>query len=273
MQNSSKKPLKRWGQHFLKDKNIAAKIANSISPSTLPMVVMEIGPGKGILTEFLVKKADAYIGVEIDSSLAKELEETYGHQSEVRFISKDFLQISIAEYFLNYPDSRHIIVGNIPYNITSPILFKIYEDSDIIDEAILMMQKEVAERMVAPPSTKAYGLLAIFSQLFAEVKLLFTVPPHLFYPPPKVDSAVVKLRLRQQVKEQFADFTFFQKVLRHCFQHRRKMLRKSLSMLFSAELLSKLSADLTQRPEQLSIDDWKQLIDHIYLEMRKDRDL
>lgn len=260
-------PKKKWGQNFLSDPNIARKIVAAAGEISGP--VIEIGPGQGALTGLLLASGQPYTGIEIDPALTAQLRERYGHLPNFRLIEGDFLTLDLAALAGAYPGPP-VVVGNIPYNITSPILFRLFDYADLLDQAVLMMQKEVAERLHAPVGTKAYGLLAINAQLFAEVEYRFTVPPHLFFPAPKVSSAVLRLRFRKGVQDQFSDFTFFRKILRHCFQHRRKMLRKSLSMLFSPALLSTLSADLTRRPEQLSIPEWQQLSESIHLQSVKE---
>ncbi len=255
-------PKKRLGQHFLSDRNIARKIV-AAAQSEAPRLIIEIGPGKGVLTDLLVTSGEPYVGVEIDSRLARWLRERFGKLAHFHLLEQDFLTLDLRELIARFPDHLPVVVGNIPYNITSPILFKLFEDADRLHLAVLMVQKEVGERMIARPSTKAYGLLAIYSQLFAEVELLFRVPAKLFRPPPKVDSAVMRLRFRPDVRESFTDFALFEKVLHHCFGQRRKMLRKSLSALFSPDLLRKLGVDLTRRPEALTIPEWKALTETI----------
>ncbi len=262
-------PKKRWGQHFLTDKNIACKIVAAAVEHPPPLLILEIGPGTGVLTELLIPAASQYLGIEIDPSLAKTLRERYASMQNVRILVSDFLEIDLAKILKPFTGLHTVVVGNIPYNITSPILFKIFENADRINEAVLMMQKEVAQRLVAQPGSKEYGLLAINTQLFTEVKYLFTVAAHLFYPAPKVESAVVRMKLKCNVPQMFSDFALFRQVTRYCFRHRRKMLRKSLSMLFSPDLVRTLSADLTQRPEELSIDEWKELCEMIHQQVVK----
>ncbi len=256
-------PKKRLGQNFLTDKNIARKIINAIDVP-VPRLIIEIGPGQGALTDLLLDSGDQYLGIEIDPGLAEILQKRFSTASNFMLLKKDFLDVDISKITNQFSGKNVVVIGNIPYNITSPILFKLFDNADILTQSILMMQKEVGQRLSASPSTKAYGLLAINSQLFAEVRPLFTVPAKLFFPKPKVDSVVVKLDFKKNVREAFADFELFRKVLRHCFQHRRKMLRKTLSMLFSPTLLTKLGADLTRRPEQLSISEWRELTNSIY---------
>ncbi len=261
-------PKKRLGQNFLKDKNIARKIVATIE-APHPILVIEIGPGSGVLTEFALNEAEEYIGVEIDLSLIEMLRKRFSKHSNFSLIRQDFLEFDLAKTLKKFPDHSKIILGNIPYNITSPILFKLFDQSDYLDQAILMVQKEVGNRIRAKEGNKDYGLLSIFSQLFADIDYLFKVPAKLFSPKPEVDSAVIRFGFKRKVKEQFPDFELFRKTLRTCFQHRRKMLRNSLSLLFSEDDLVKLSIYLTQRPEQLSIQQWKELFHQIYRNIEK----
>ncbi|MFQ5584635.1 MAG: 16S rRNA (adenine(1518)-N(6)/adenine(1519)-N(6))-dimethyltransferase RsmA [Calditrichia bacterium] len=263
------RPQKRFGQNFLKDKNIARKIVSLIElPS--PLLVVEIGPGKGVLTEFLLPVCEKYIGVEIDNILVQNLREQYGANPNFTVIQQDILDVDLGEFILQYPEHSFAVIGNIPYNITSPILFKLFEKADMIHQAVLMVQKEVAERITAKPGSKAYGVISIFSQVFAHVRYSFTVPAKLFYPAPKVDSAVLHFCFRKNVTAQFPDFELFSNTIRCCFRYRRKMLRNSLSVLFSKEVLRKLEDPLTRRPEDLTIDEWRILVDKIHTLLKKD---
>jgi len=256
-------PKKRFGQNFLKDKNIAQKIIKAID-APHPRLIIEIGPGSGILTEFVLHNTEDYLGVEIDRSLIEVLQNRFSGLSNFSLVLQDFLEFDLTKTLKKFPDRSRTILGNIPYNITSPILFKLFDHSDLLDQAVLMVQKEVGNRIRAKEGGKDYGLLSIFSQLFAEVSYLFNVPAKLFFPKPKVDSAIIKFRFRKKVKDGFADFELFRKTVRTCFQHRRKMLRNSLSQLFSGDVLSKLDFSLSQRPEQLSIDQWIKLFQQIH---------
>jgi 16S rRNA (adenine1518-N6/adenine1519-N6)-dimethyltransferase len=202
--------------------------------------------------------------VEIDTNLIKVLNERFSDRSKYSFIHQDFLEFDLMNSIEKPSDHSKIILGNIPYNITSPILFKLFDHADFLDQAVLMVQKEVGSRITAKEGRKVYGLLSIFSQLFAEVDYLFSVQAKLFFPKPKVDSAVIKFNFHKKVKEEFEDFELFRQMVRTCFQHRRKMLRNSLRHLYSDEVLSKLSGSLSLRPEQLSIPDWKELFRSIY---------
>lgn len=256
-------PKKRLGQNFLKDKNIARKIVKAVD-APHPRIIIEIGPGSGVLTEFVLHEAESYLGVEIDQSLIEVLEKRFSTHANVSILRQDFLEFNLVKTLKKFPKHSKIILGNIPYNITSPILFKLFDQADYLDQAVLMVQKEVGIRIRAKEGGKDYGLLSIFSQLFAEVTYLYNVPAKLFFPRPKVDSAIIKFNFHKGVKDGFADFELFRKIVRTCFQHRRKMLRNSLSHLFNEDILVKLNVPLTLRPEQLSIMQWKDLFQQIY---------
>lgn len=254
-------PRKKWGQNFLRDGNIARKIVAAAfeTEGDLPAII-EIGPGQGALTEILLQHETAYTGIEIDPELSRELQRRFGQMDNFDLIEQDFLDVDLPRLIDSLKPAPVSVIGNIPYNITSPILFKLFDNADNIQQAVIMMQKEVGERLIAGRGSKAYGLLSINAQLFADVKRIARVPAHLFFPRPRVDSVVIRLRFRRGARDSFSNFSLFRKISRHCFQHRRKMLRKSLSMLFSVDLLTKLDADLTRRPEQLSIESWQKLV-------------
>lgn len=261
------RPRKRFGQHFLTDPTVADRIvAAAAMPDDdgRPRLVIEIGPGPGILTEGLLDGADAYAGIEIDRDLARDLRERFGGRPDFDLVEDDILKVDLPALIDRYPGHRTVVVGNIPYNITSPILFRLFDHADRLHGAVLMMQREVADRLVAAPRTKAWGLLTIHTELFAEAETVCKVGARQFHPPPKVDSTVLRLRFRHGVREGFADFELFRRVVRHCFHMRRKMMRNSLSGLFSPDLIAKLSADLTRRPEELSVDEWRRLTDTIH---------
>lgn len=261
-------PQKRLGQNFLKDKNVARKIVKAID-APRPRLIIEIGPGTGVLTEFALQETERYLGVEIDQSLNETLQTRFSGHSNFSLVSQDFLEFDLALALSEYPDHSKVILGNIPYNITSPILFNLFDYADSLDQAVLMVQKEVGNRIRAKPGGKDYGLLSIFSQIFADVSYLFSVPAKLFFPKPKVDSAIIKFQFREEAKDGFEDFELFRRIVRTCFQHRRKMLRKSLSQLFSLDVLTKLGTSLSQRPEQLSINQWKEICQQIHQTIEK----
>lgn len=244
------KAKKSLGQHFLKDQNIAKKIVNSLSGNGYTDVI-EVGPGMGVLTQYLIEKKNFDINVvEIDGESITYLQQHFP-QLEGKILNKDFLRIDLTAYF----KKPGAIIGNFPYNISSQIFFKILENRDIVIEAVGMIQKEVAERLAAPPGSKTYGILSVILQAFYKIEYLFTVSPHVFAPPPKVKSAVIRLT-RNARKNLNCDEVLFVKVVKTAFNQRRKTIHNSLKPL---NLTSDNHPLLKMRPEQLSVDDFVQL--------------
>ncbi|MGH1365240.1 MAG: 16S rRNA (adenine(1518)-N(6)/adenine(1519)-N(6))-dimethyltransferase RsmA [Calditrichia bacterium] len=260
----NQRPRKRFGQNFLTDTYTMQRIVASLRLSADSLIV-EIGPGKGALTRYLLESGHQYVGIEIDRNLASVLRREFSSNANFSLLEGDVLDLDLPTFLANHADKKVSIIGNIPYNITSPILFQLFENHNYLYEAVIMMQREVALRIAADPGGKLFGLLAINSKIYTEAEYLFSVGAGLFYPKPKVDSAVCRFTFKRDALQDFPDFALFQRIIRTAFQHRRKMLRKSLSMLFPAELLSKLDADLTLRPERLSLEDWKKLADCAYM--------
>ena len=256
------RPSRKWGQNFLTDANVARKIAAAVQTPP-PRLLIEIGPGKGMLTRYLLEYQEPYVGIEIDPQLAAYLKETYGNLSHFHLLEGDFLEMDLQALVANYPEHHPVVLGNIPYNITSPILFKLLDHATRLREAILMVQKEVALRLVADPGTKDYGILRILTAVWADVTYLFTVPAARFYPRPKVDSAVVRLQFSSRYAEKIADYNLFRTIVRHSFQQRRKMLKNSLIPLLPEGIMDKLKDVWRKRPEQLSIDEWIALSNQI----------
>jgi 16S rRNA (adenine1518-N6/adenine1519-N6)-dimethyltransferase len=252
---ASIRPKKSLGQHFLRDGNIARKIVAAIGPGP-DDIILEIGPGEGSLTKHLAPRVRRVIAVEIDSRIAGRLREEYAG-SVVEVLHGDFLATDLARMAGAYDagmSGRMRIVGNIPYNITSPILFHILDNRTCIGDATIMMQKEVARRLVAHAGTKDYGILAVFCQLCADVRVLFDVSPSAFFPKPKVTSSVVRLRMLAAPRYALADEQFFRGMVRAVFGKRRKTLRNSLKPFVEANgLHMPEDEDLSRRPEDLSI--------------------
>jgi len=247
---------KSLGQHFLKDKNVVRKIAD-LAEIEENEAVWEVGPGKGILTEELLLQKCNLTCFEIDKSLSPILHEKFG--TSINLVNKDILKINWKEY-LN--DKQIKIVANLPYQITSPFLFRVTEHADNFKRVVVMIQKEVAERISAGVGTKDYGRLSLKMQFYFNVEYGFTVKPHLFFPPPKVDSAVIVLTPRKD-KPVLKDERFFWRVVEVAFQNRRKMLRRNLRVLLSKEKIEELSAnckiELTRRGETLTEADFIEL--------------
>jgi 16S rRNA (adenine1518-N6/adenine1519-N6)-dimethyltransferase len=247
-------PKKNLGQHFLKDKSIAGKIVGSLTGEGYSGV-LEIGPGMGILTEYLLKRDFPEFGVvEIDNESVHYLKENFPALKNI--ITGDFLKLDIDSIF----EGPIAIIGNFPYNISSQIFFRILEHRDKVVEVCGMLQKEVAERICAGPGTKTYGILSVLLQAFYSAEFLFTVPNTVFSPPPKVRSGVIRLR-RNNVKNLACDEDLFFKVVRAGFNQRRKMLRNSIKSAF--DVRSEDHSTLLSRPEQLTVDEFVSLTNWI----------
>ncbi|MDO9634259.1 MAG: 16S rRNA (adenine(1518)-N(6)/adenine(1519)-N(6))-dimethyltransferase RsmA, partial [Paludibacter sp.] len=236
---------KYLGQHFLKDLEVARRIAESLA-LTAPTPVLEIGPGTGVLTQFLLKDPNIeLVAVELDSESVSYLGR---HFPELKVIEADFLKMNLNEVF---PD-KFCIIGNFPYNISSQIFFKMLENRDRIPCLVGMIQKEVAERMAAKHGNKTYGILSVLMQAFYTIDYLFTVHEHVFDPPPKVKSAVIRLT-RNDVNELGCDEQLFKTVVKTAFNQRRKMMRNSLNPLVEKDHPMYADVLFNKRPEQLDV--------------------
>ena len=297
------RPKKNLGQHFLVDLSIAQRIADTVDEPYADLPVLEVGPGMGVMTQYLVKKPRPLKVVEIDRESVAYLKGTLFSRCEVRgarcentsameedcnsganisrasylvprpsknvtIIEGDFLRMDLTEVFGGQP---FVLTGNYPYDISSQIFFKMLDNKDLIPCCTGMIQHEVALRMAAKPGNKQYGILSVLIQAWYDVEYLFTVEPGVFNPPPKVQSAVIRM-VRNQVTDLGCDWPLFRRVVKTTFNQRRKMLRVSLRQLLSNDQLSNLttaagdaplsqnaSVDLTLRPEQLTIAQFVEL--------------
>jgi len=241
---SKVRPKKNLGQHFLKDRNIAEDIAGTLTGKGYDSV-LEIGPGMGMLTEFLMNRNfKDFRVIEIDNESVHYLKQNFPGLKEI--IRGDFLTMDVGSYF----QGKMAVIGNFPYNISSQILFKVLDHREKITEVCGMFQKEVAERICAPPGTKTYGILSVLLQAYYSAEYLFTVSEEVFSPPPKVKSGVIRLR-RNQVKELECDEVLFKRVVKAGFNQRRKTLRNSVKSAF--DLQRDDYEDFGLRPEQLSV--------------------
>ena len=251
---------KHLGQHFLNDESIAEKIANTLSFEGYNNV-LEIGPGMGVLTKYLLQKKTTTYVIEIDTESVEYLKSHYLNLAD-RIIEKDFLKYDIAQVF---KDDPFAITGNFPYNISSQIVFKTLEMREQIPEFSGMFQKEVAERICSKEGSKVYGILSVLTQAFYDAEYLFTVPPSVFNPPPKVDSGVLRLT-RKANYHLPCDETLFFKVVKTAFQQRRKTMRNSLKTFNLSDNL-KANTIFDQRPEQLSVNAFIELASAIQSEL------
>ena len=248
---------KHLGQHFLTDKNIAFKIVESLRPENRYVQVLEVGPGMGILSDFLLLKTDLNVSlIDIDTESYLYLQKKYPQLGE-RLINADFLAMDFPAFFFG----PMAIIGNFPYNISSQILFKVLDNRQQVVEVVGMFQKEVAERCTAKAGSKEYGILSIFLQAYYKVEYLFTVKAGVFNPQPKVLSAVIRLT-RNEVTELNCDEKLFWQVVKAGFNQRRKTLRNALSSLINKEkMIDNPTLDL--RAERLNVADFVKLVNEI----------
>ena len=234
------------GQHFLKDETIAEKIGDTLTLEGYKNV-LEIGPGMGVLTKYRIEKDIELIAMDLDNESIEYLEKNYPNKN-LKILEADFLKFDISQLF---GKEQFAITGNFPYNISTQIVFKTLEWKDQIPEFTGMFQKEVAQRICETEGSKAYGILSVLTQAFYEAEYLFTVPPSVFNPPPKVDSGVLRLRRKEDYSIPCDEKMLF-RVVKTAFQQRRKTLRNSLK---SFDISDKLKEDTIfgQRPEQLSV--------------------
>jgi 16S rRNA (adenine1518-N6/adenine1519-N6)-dimethyltransferase len=259
------KPKKRFGQNFLQDENILNKILKEINPQSDDLII-EIGPGYGALTQKLLSSTKNLIAVEIDNELANTLREKFPH---LHLINEDFLETDLSK--LTSQQTKLRIVGNIPYNITSPILFKLIANNKMIKDAVFMVQLEVAKRMTADRGTKDYGILAVVLKYFTESELCFKISPNVFFPKPNVFSALIHIHfkeMKQSTEEQKQDVRhfdeFFIQIVKAAFGNRRKTLKNSLGNSIFHEIdFSNSGIDMSLRAENLNVDDFVKLTKYV----------
>jgi len=246
------RPKKHLGQHFLTDLHIAEKIATSLSGNMGVEKVLEIGPGMGVLTDFLLKSSfDLYV-VDVDKESIDYLNQKYPQLGE-KIIFGDYLKMDINK-MMNGP---YAVIGNFPYNISSQIFFRVLESKSLVSEVVCMLQKEVAERIASPKGNKDYGILSVLLQAYYDIEYLFTVPPEVFDPPPRVNSGVIRLK-RNSIEKLGCDEKWFFKVVKQGFSTRRKTLRNALKVFGISDSL-KEDPILDKRAEQLGVEDFVSL--------------
>ena len=255
------KPKKFLGQHFLKDLRVAQDIADTVdSQPELP--VLEVGPGMGVLTQFLVKKERTVKVVEVDYESVAYLREAFP-SLEDHIIEDDFLKMNLNRTFDGNP---FVLTGNYPYNISSQIFFKMLDNKELIPCCTGMIQKEVAERIAAGPGSKTYGILSVLIQAWYEVEYLFTVSEHVFNPPPKVKSAVIRMT-RNQTRDLGCNEKLFKQVVKTTFNQRRKTLRNSIKPILGKESSILQDEIFNKRPEQLSVQQFVELTNMVEKEL------
>jgi len=246
------KAKKHLGQHFLHDKKIAERIVNALPENALENNLLEIGPGTGVLTDFILqKKSSGFVALDVDEESVAYLKQHYPKHAD-QFLFADFLN-----YDLNKIVSGNFnVIGNFPYNISTQIMFRVLEYRNQVDYVVGMFQREVAKRIAEKPGSKEYGILSVLLQAYYDIEYLFTVNEGVFSPPPKVKSGVIRLK-RNQTKQLKCNEELFFKVVKTAFNQRRKTLRNSLRSLLSEEQLS--LEILNKRAEQLSVKDFEEL--------------
>lgn len=253
---------KSLSQHFLKEVSFGKRIVDSMGIQNTDRIV-EIGPGDGVLTEWLMKSSAYCItAVELDKRLYPFLLARFGNDKRFHLVESDFLKVDLAHLSLSGEKVR--IVGNLPYAITSPILFRILDQRSAVEDITVTVQKEVAERLVSPPGAKSYGIPSVLFQLHSNTEILFNIPKKAFFPVPKVDSAVLRIRFRKNPVYTINNPDFFQLMLKSVFSQRRKMLRNTLKKFVHQESnLDRVPLDLTRRPETLTIKEFIELSDFL----------
>lgn len=250
------KARKRFGQNFLIDEQIITGIVRAVAPRK-DDVIVEIGPGKGAITELLAEATNHLRVIELDRDLVPWLKVKFEKHPDFQLFQADALKFNFSE--LVKANQRFRVVGNLPYNISTPLIFHLLSYADRIHDMHFMLQKEVVKRMAAQPGESAYGRLGIMVQYFCQVDDLFDVPPESFDPAPKVDSAIVRLIPHKELPVKANHFSTLEKLVNIAFQQRRKTLRNSLKQLISAEQMENFPVDLSLRPEEISLAEYVQI--------------
>ncbi|GAA4358332.1 16S rRNA (adenine(1518)-N(6)/adenine(1519)-N(6))-dimethyltransferase RsmA [Kangiella marina] len=244
---------KRFGQNFLSDNHYIDKIITSIAPQKDDHIV-EIGPGLGAITEHLVEQAGSLDVVELDRDLIPRLQERFAQQDNFSIHQSDALKFDFTQ--LKTSNEKLRIVGNLPYNISTPLIFHLLDQRHVIHDMYFMLQKEVVERLCAAPCSKQYGRLSVMTQYFCQTAMLFVVPPGAFSPAPKVDSAIVRLKPHDSIANPVQDTKLLSQIVTAAFNQRRKTIRNSLKDWLSADDFATIGLNATERAERLSLQDF-----------------
>ena len=248
------KAKKSYGQHFLRNEGIARKIARALTGYGDYSNVLEVGPGTGVLTQFLLERLPGFKAVEADWDLIEPLTQRYP-QLEDRIIFGDFLKQDLARIF---DGQAFALIGNFPYNISSQIIFRMLKYRDLIPEMVGMFQKEMGDRVVSPPGSKQYGVISVLTQAFYTGETLFNVDRNQFSPPPKVESVVIRLKRKPDFEDLGCNETLFKALVKASFNQRRKMIRNTLKPWLN-KLENPFHPLLEQRPEQLGVQEFVEL--------------
>ena len=246
----SHRPRRRFGQNFLHDPGIVERIVDNIDPRA-GQRLLEIGPGLGVLTAPLLERAGALTAIEIDRDLCEQLRRTFAGRNELTLINADALQFNLSD--LADGRERIRLIGNLPYNISTPLLFHCLDHAECVNDMHFMLQREVAERIAAGPGTKTYGRLSVMVQFACTVETLFHIGPGAFRPAPKVSSTLIRLVMRPRPQVEPAYRVAFGRVVSHLFSHRRKTLRASLRGQLGEMEIRAAGVDPTARPESLDV--------------------
>jgi len=242
---------KHLGQHFLTDESIAKNIVDALLDKDNTTAIVEVGPGTGVLTQFLINDIEKYVALDVDTESVEYLKNKYPEKKD-KILLADFLNTDL----LKLSGDKYNLIGNFPYNISSQIMFNVLENKEQVDIVVGMFQREVALRIAEKPGSKVYGILSVLLQAFYDIEYLFTVNENVFNPPPKVKSAVIRLT-RNNVKKLDCDEVLFKKVIKTTFNQRRKTIRNSIRTLFNDN--ENRHPLLDKRPEQLSVAQFVEL--------------
>lgn len=254
------RPRKRFGQNFLHDQNIIDRIIDAINPGKNQHII-EIGPGKGAITGKLLAVTDSLRVIEIDRNLAAILRTKYGSHPGFILYEADVLKFDFNE--IECPEASLRILGNLPYNISTPLIFHLLNYHSKIQDMVFMLQREVVNRLAAGVGHKNYGRLSLMVQYYCQVEPLFKVPPTAFHPQPKVESAMVKLTPYRQLPVPAKDIRILENVIRTAFSQRRKTIKNSLKTLITVDQLQALNIDINYRPENLSLHEYVRISDRL----------
>lgn len=258
-------PRKRFGQHFLQDQAVISRIIAAIAPKMSEHLI-EIGPGQGALTLPLLRQAKHLEVVELDRDLIPELERRCERAGDLEIYSADALTFDFAGVKRDHRLLR--LVGNLPYNISTPLIFHLLTFTDSIADMTFMLQKEVAERLAAHVGSDAYGRLSVMVQYACQVDLLFDVPPSAFFPPPKVESSIVRLVPYRNIPHVAKDTKLFAEIVKQAFSQRRKTLRNTLKLWLKDADWMEIQIDSIKRAEELSVQDFVKIEEYVYLRDR-----
>jgi 16S rRNA (adenine1518-N6/adenine1519-N6)-dimethyltransferase len=254
-------PRKRFGQHFLHDKSIIQRLVNAIAPQPGQHII-EIGPGQGALTVPILTLINTMDAIELDKDLIPALKQRCADKGNLNVHQGDALAFDFSSLFDGKAPLR--IIGNLPYNISTPLIFHLLTFASYISDMHFMLQKEVVDRLAAKPNNKTYGRLGVMVQYHCAVTALFDVPPSAFYPPPQVDSSIVRLIPYHDIPHTARNYSHFSSIVKEAFSHRRKTLRNSLKNLVSDADWDRITVDARLRAEDLSVEDYLKISNHFF---------